>query len=560
MRIDRPIRNLLSMFIALFVIVSAALIYWQVADAQQLASSPYNPRQCTQDAIPQRGNIYDRNGVLLAYSVKDNTAPCGWRRHYTDPTLSPILGYYDPTGYGITGLEAVYNDVLSGYSTPTQHLSVGQGLINTLNSVAHEPTYGNSIYLSIDDRIQQAAYNAYNQSAQCGPGYEANSQKGSIIVEDPHTGEILAMVSHPDYNADTLVDHDPAPDGRTFPDGTSMSVGDEYWQQITSDPNEPLIDRPVSDAVVPGSSFKTLTLTAALDSGQYTTQSTFTQAEATDYVVDGFDISTNNLQYYNNEPAASTFPMDIIHAFAYSDNVVFARVAVHLGRNTWLDYASRFGISYGAYTDENGVQHNGVITNVPFDLPVVHSWVFQPSVGFDNVAFANAGYGQATLQITPLVESVIVSAVAAGGAYYAPHLLLKTVPHGVAVSAVPNNAPQIVANVMSSTTAQGVAQAMRAVVTYGSVGNSGSRISDVKTSPILEGGKTGTGELDTGYPMTWWISMAPDDTTNPVTNPAKLVIIVQKENDGEGACQAPVAHVIYNQALPLVGFPLPSGS
>ena len=358
------------------------------------------------------------------------------------------------------------------------------------------------------------------------------------------------MVSHPGFDNDRLVDHSTATDGAVANDGTPLTVGEEYWNQLLNDPNKPLINRPVSDLLVPGSSFKTLTLIAALDSGAYKPRSTFNQADSLDYVVDGFDISTNNLDSYASQPASRQFPMDIIHQFAYSNNVAFARIATTVGTQKWLEYAHQFGISYG----DN-------LTSIDFDLDVKHSYVYRPTIPFDQVALANAGYGQATLQITPLQMSVIVSAVAADGAYYSPHLLLKSVPYGIDANSVAKNDPHLVGNTMSPQTAQGVRQAMRAVVDYGSVGASGGPIGVMRDSATLVGGKTGTGQVANGQNSeAWFVSLAPDDvskdgTVNSSIQP-KLAIVVQKEEGGEGACQAPIVNTIYQQALPLVGYPL----
>jgi penicillin-binding protein A len=547
MRIEQPFRQLLTVFILLFVVVSGTVVYWQVGQAQSLATSQYNPRHCVVDAVPQRGTIFDRNGVKLAWSVTDPTQPCGWRRHYADPSLAPVIGYYDPQGFGVTGVEDAFNDVLAGVQAPTGE-DFQSGLQNAINQAEHVRTFGSDVYLTIDERIQKIASNAYDTANQnaCSPTIDAKSEKGSIIVEDPHTGEILAMVSHPGYDNDKLVDHSPAPDGAIAPDGTPLTVGQEYWNQLLQDPNKPLIDRPIADIPVPGSSFKTFTLVAALDSGQFQLSSSFTKDEATDYVVDGFDISTNNLQYYQGEPAGHTFPMDLTHNYAYSNNVVFARVATTLGTDTWLSYANRFGISYGDH-----------VANIDFDLPVTNSWVYRPGVKFDQVALANAGYGQATLQISPLVEEVILSTVAADGIYNTPHLEMKEVPHGVSANDVAKVGPKQSTRIISSQAAQGVREAMKAVVQYGSVGVSGGIIGAIANSPTLQGGKTGTGQVSfSPNSESWYISMAPDDVANPTGNPPRLAIVIQKEEGGEGACQSPISDSIYRQALPLVGYPI----
>lgn len=562
MHIDLPFRRLMNVFFILFLVITGALVYWQVdtpyTKASSLVTSDYNPRHCVQDAIPQRGRILDRNGLVLAYSVADKSAPCGWRRYYHDPnhpeytpaieSFAPMLGYFDPLGYGVTGLEAAYNDTLSGVTASAQATpDVPTGLQDALDKAEHLKTYGTDVYLTIDIAIQQKGLDSFGDGVLCHPTIP-ESQRGSIVVEDPHTGEMLAMVSHPGYSSERLVDHTPAGDG------TGLTAGQEYFNQLLQDPDKPLIARPIADTPVPGSSFKTLTLIAAYDTGLFTPDSTFTKDESDAYTVDGFYYNVNNLIHYPGEPSSKIFPMDMTHQYAFSNNVAFERLAVGVGKVSWLDYAQRFGISYGTH-----------VTNIPFDLPVAHSWVYQPQFQAqwdqDHVLLANTGFGQGDLQITPLEQSVILSAVAADGKYYRPHLLLKTVPHAMNAQAVPAIAPVLVnGKTMSPSAAQGVRQAMRAVVTIGSVGVSGGRIAALRDSPALIGGKTGTGEVGPGVqPQTWFISLAPDDTTNPTGNAPRVTVVVQKEQDGEGACQAPIAKDVIEFTLPRLGFPINLG-
>ena len=87
MNLGTSIRKLTLLFVVLFMALSAGLVYWQVVVAQQVESNPHNARSCLPDSAPQRGNIYDRNGVLLAYSTASSTANCGYIRHYTEPSL-----------------------------------------------------------------------------------------------------------------------------------------------------------------------------------------------------------------------------------------------------------------------------------------------------------------------------------------------------------------------------------------------------------------------------------------------------------------------------------------
>jgi peptidoglycan glycosyltransferase len=558
MRIDLPFRRVLNIFILLFLGISADLVYLQATpEAQALTASIYNPRHCVVDETPQRGTIYDRNGVVLAYSTPDPNAPCGWRRVYTDPSLAPILGFYDPQGFGVTGLEAAYDDVLSGYGT--QQLvapGIRNGINHILDQAEHAKTYGSDVYLTIDERVQQKADALYSQNFYQGRP-EDPEQPGSILVEDPHTGEMLAFISHPSFDPNKVIDHTDAGDG------SGLTVGQEYWNTLLQDVHRPLVDHAVMDVLPPGSAFKTMTLLSALDSG-FTPQFAFSQADSTNYVVDGFDINSNNLGDYRSIPSSKVFPMDLIHQYAFSNNVAYARLAVLEGKSVYLNHAYSLGISYGNH-----------VTNIPFDVPVAHSWVYQPQYQSewdrDNVALAVTGFGQGRLLISPLEQTVMTSAVAADGAYYKPHMLLKVVPHGVDQKTVPAAAPQLIAHVMSPTAAQGVREAMRAVVEYGSIGASGATWAPVVNSPALIGGKTGTAQtgqqtpdptllpIDTTKPHATFLSLAPDDTSNPTGNPPRLVIVINKEYEGEAAFQANIAQQLFEFTLPLIDPQYPNG-
>ncbi len=112
MNISASIRKLTLIFVILFVALSAGLVYWQVIVAQQVTSNIHNARPGLPDSAPVRGRIFDRNGVLLAESVPASV-PGGYMRHYTEPSLAGLIGYYVPN-YPATGIEAQYNDYLSG--------------------------------------------------------------------------------------------------------------------------------------------------------------------------------------------------------------------------------------------------------------------------------------------------------------------------------------------------------------------------------------------------------------------------------------------------------------
>ncbi|HZC76611.1 MAG TPA: hypothetical protein VE258_02615, partial [Ktedonobacterales bacterium] len=175
------IRRLTNTFILFFLILSGVAAYIQIdnhafVNGPELAASQYDPRHCPPYDQPVRGTIYDRNGVKLAWSELDPTAVCGYRRKYADPSLSPLLGYFS-YHYGVAGIEATYNDILSG-------VGHGESVQDPVNKLLHKPRYGQDIYLTIDDKVQQKANGLYDTSAiyggVCQP--QGSSPPGSIIV------------------------------------------------------------------------------------------------------------------------------------------------------------------------------------------------------------------------------------------------------------------------------------------------------------------------------------------------------------------------------------------
>jgi cell division protein FtsI/penicillin-binding protein 2 len=465
-----------------------------------------------QDALGERGRILDRNGVVLAYSVADPTSPGGWRRHYTFPSLSPVIGYFSPI-YGVTGLEKYYDQVLSGQS---------------------EQDCGADVYLNIDTRIQTKVDQVF-QNDQHSTQICDGTETGSIIVEDPRTGQILAMESRPYFNADTIGDMTPAKDN------PNTTVGAEYWQSLLNDKCSILLNRALQGRYPPGSDFKTLTLIAGLDSGAFTPSSTFTQAEASSVTVDGYLINVNNLEYhYTVEPP--TFPIDLAHAYAYSDNVVFARVGLQVGADVLTAYAERFALS----TPSN-VQPVPIDTDPGSTSP---SYLYT-SGALDPLPLAETSYGQGQLFLTPLTMEMITSAVAANGMLYAPRLTAKIVPHDGDPKSVPTNAPVFLGQMMSPQTAQYVRKAMHDVVRFGSVQAQGTIAAPVYNSPDDIGGKTGTAETTGAHPDAWFISLAPDDDYAGETGPARLAITVMKDQSTEGAYESFLLPALYDYALPL---------
>lgn len=519
MNISTSIRRLTNLFIILFVILSGGLIYWQVLVAQQVTANAHNNRHCLTDSAPIRGRILDRNGVVLAYSKKlDPTAPnadkvCGYQRVYTEPSLAGLIGYYIGPNFGSAGIEQKYNNYLDGSTGLTE-------LGNTINQTLHRSPIGDDIYLTIDVRMQRIVNQLFDTDAP--PPDNVNvfaSDRGSVIVSDPHTGEILAMLSRPGF------------------DPNRIAAGDlDYFHQLETNPEQPLLERPLQGLYVPGSTYKTMTLLAGLDSGRAHLDDPFTQKQALGPIVyngQPFGPTGNNIESYTHR-----YPVDLKYGFVHSDNIIFAQAGVNIGTQTWLDYNSRFYVG----------------KQIPFNLPVVVSNVLKNGQPLAVNELAANSFGQGFDSMSPLQMSLIDNAVANDGQLMQPTVVTKIVqPTGIDPSqtsvptsipmnpnqtVVQSNSPQMLAAPISADTANQVRDAMYGVVRCGS----GSIIPQLLNSPWSIIAKTGTGEVGGGKAAQAWLI-----TQAPHISP-QLTIVAMKENAGEGAnVNGPMVADMYNE-------------
>jgi peptidoglycan glycosyltransferase len=506
MNVKRGIYRLALLFLACFAALSVGLVYWQVVVAQQVVDNPHNGRKCLLDNAPVRGRIFDRNGVLLAYSTPSATG-CGYVRHYTDPSLAGLIGYYAGPNYQATGIEAAYNSYLDGQVGMT-------ALKNVINQTLHRPPVGDDIYLTIDERIQRIVNQDFDTPALIDNVNAFPSNRGAVIVTDPHTGEILAMLSRPSFDPNELVQQ--------------LATGNlSYYNQLVQNKDQPLLERPIQGSYVPGSTFKTMTLAAALDSGHTTLNQEFSQQQALGPVYfDGqaFGPVGNNIQGYTIH-----FPVTTEYGFAHSDNIIYAQIGVETGEQTWLNYAHSFYVG----------------KQIPFDnLPVVVSHVRKNGQPLATNQLAADSFGQGFDTMTPLQMSLIDDAVANGGQMMQPQLIEKIVDpnHNVLVQMSPQ---PLGSQQISAQTAMDVRQAMYGVVRCGS-----GSLTPVKlyTSPWSIIAKTGTGQVsDTGTPaQAWLITQAPYYATNPAQLPS-LTIVAMRENGGDGGQDVgPMVTAMYN--------------
>jgi cell division protein FtsI/penicillin-binding protein 2 len=491
MNIRAGIRNLTLLFVILFIALSAGLVYWQVVVAQDVAGNVHNGRPCLSGNAPKRGRILDRNGVVLAQST--TLGPCGYIRHYTDPSLAGLIGYYVSPLFPSTGIEHQFNDVLSGNSGIAD-------LNNIVNKTLHRPPVGEDIYLTIDERIQQIANKHFDDPIPIDNHNTFQTNRGSVIITDPHTGEILAMVSRPGFDPNAVV---------------KSILGDQaYFKQLVANPDQPLLERPISATYVPGSTYKTMTLLAGLDSGHTNLNQQFDQKQALGPIFfngEQFGPTGNNISGYTFR-----FPVTTEYGFAHSDNIIFAQIGVNTGAATWLDYNKRLYV--GQKIPFVGMQ----------GWPVAVSSVQKEGQDLSVNGLAENSFGQGVDAVTPLQMSLIDNTIANDGQLMKPKLVLKVTDSNNQL-VTPFN-PENLGNPISNQTAIDARKAMYGVIRCGS----GSIVTGLFNSPWSVIGKTGTGEVGGGKPaQAWMITQAPYSVTNTGQLPA-LTIVAMKENGGEG--------------------------
>lgn len=481
---NRNIRRLGLLFLVCFGIIVGDLTYWQVIDASSMEARPDNQRLRIQAEQVRRGRIFDRNGVLLAGRTVDQRDIV--HRFYTDPSLSQVIGY-DSLRYGKSELERSYDGYLTGQIA-------GSSWQTVLNQLEHKRVYGNNLTLTVNDRLQREV----DALLPASPS--------SAIVADPRNGEILAMVSHPGFDANFVNADRPG-----------------YWQSLLTDSNEPLINRAVNGYYPPGSVFKIITLAAALDSNTMSLDHVFYGQEATGpLTVDGhvYPASINNLNDCGGRVVSP--PITLEQALVCSDNIVFSEVGLAMGSSRFLDYAGRFQLG----------------TAPPFDIPVSVSRVQQTGESFNQVELASSAFGQGGLHVTPLQILMAAESIADGGRIPRPILVRRVnAPDG---STVKTASYGTLAQPISAGTASQVRDSMIQVVQVGT-----GVLAQVPGVQVA--GKTGTAETGgSGFPHAWFVCFAPAD--HP-----KIAVVVMVEHGGEGATvAAPLAKQIIEDALPLV--------
>jgi peptidoglycan glycosyltransferase len=470
---NSAIFKLFMVVVVLFALLIGWTSRWTVFDASSLTTNPLNRRTLVDDLRIKRGEILADNGEVLAKSLP---APAHtWKRTYpTGQLFAQPVGYLIALLGQVAGLEESRETALRGEQT---------GLTSIFGQLSPHPV-GDDVYTTLDPKAQQVA-----QQALAG-------RAGSVVALDPQTGAVKVMYANPGYNSN-------------HPFASCSAPGCQ-------------LNRSTQGQYPPGSTFKVVTATAAIDSGKYTPNS----------VVNGKSPVTISGVPLSNDNSQSFGPISLTTALTFSVNTVWAQVAESLGTPTMTKYMKRFGF----------------YSKPPLDYPprqIYSSRPYAPSgraypPGSPNEDIGRIAIGQGGLLVTPLQMAMVAAAVANQGKLMAPRFTNRIVDQdGRTVQTIH---PSVYSQVMKPSTATQVAQMMKDVV------DEGTGTPAQLGSGISFAGKTGTASVGlsgSGLTQPWFIGFAPID------NPKVAIAVTVERSQGGfgGTVAAPIAKEVVQTLL-----------
>lgn len=436
--LGKRLTDLITVATVLFALLIGNLTYIQVIKADEYRNMPSNNHTIAKSAYVQRGAIITSDGQTLAESSQQSDGT--YQRDYPNGSVAAHTVGYISTRYGTTGIESTMNDVLTGKNDHST-------LQSTLNSLAGITTPGSSVVLTLNYQMQRAVESALS-------GYQ-----GAIVVLNPTTGAILAKASAPTYDLDDL--------------DSAMSASS----------GSSLVDR-TTQLYTPGSTFKAVTLSAALDSGTATLDTTYNAPASID--IGGQAVTNDHMANYGT--------IDLRRALAVSSNTVFGQLGTDVGAANLVSYADAFG--YG--------------TSLGQDFDCTPSLMPDPSeMTTWETAWAACGQpvGEHTSpagpQTTVMQNAVVAAAIANGGIVMNPYVVDHVLsPDGTTTS---QTQPKSLGQAISSDTAEQVTEAMRQVVSSGT--GTAARVSGYTIA-----GKTGTAQVGNDSINSLFIGFVDSDT------------------------------------------------
>ena len=486
-------RQVSQVGIAALVLIIALILgttYWQTWANAGLADRQDNAIRLVAQFSIKRGKIYASDGTLLAANVTKHVGgqTLYFRRYPTGPIFSDVVGY-STQSRNQTGLERSYNDYLTG-----SNANLDTVFHATLDRLKGSTVQGNNVYLTLRPGAQALALR------------ELRGKCGAVVAMNPTTGAVYVLASSPPYNPNLIEKH--------------------YQQALRSGGKcGALLNRATAGKYQPGSSFKVVTATAALNSGRFTPDSTF-------YDPGYCEEYGKQVRNAGNPEAPESFGnVTLSTGLEHSINSVFCNVGKAIGAGLIIDYMKRYGFYKlpPLETPENERAASGLYDR--------HGHLFDPRRPETQVDPGRLAFGQERLQVTPLQMAMVAATVANNGLEMQPYVVQRVVsPQG---KTIVRARPHKLAPVMRSNIAQEINSMMQLVVTGGT--GTAAQISGI---PVA--GKTGTAETGVGDIYTaWFIAFAPADHPK-----VAIAVVVENQPGGFGGkVSAPIAKDVMEALL-----------
>lgn len=370
-------------------------------------------------------------------------------------------GYSKDDSIGKSGLEKIYEKQLKATDGAEIYITDKEG--KKLKTIVKKTSQnGKDINLTIDSNIQSALYDQYKVDS------------GTAVAMNPKTGAVLALVSAPGYDPNDFV----------------LGMSKDKWNSLQNDPNKPLLNR-FQATFAPGSSFKPITAAIGLKTGKLDPNA--------DKNISGLkwqkDSSWGN--YYVTRDAAYNSPANLLNALVYSDNIYFAKTALDIGKDNFINETKKFGIG----------------KTLPFEYGLDPSKISPDNSIKDDIGLADSGYGQGQVLMNPVQLASIYTSFVNNGNIIAPYLNADKATPGKILES----------NVFSQDISNTILNDLTQVVSNPAGTGYGAYMPNL---PLA--GKTGTAEIKksqtdtTGTENGWFIAT---NTNNP-----KLLVLEMYEN------------------------------
>ncbi len=441
------------------------------------------------------------NNIVEGINIDEDS-----KRYYPLNNLaSQVIGFCGSDNQGLNGIEAKYDEYLKGKAGAISRITdASGGAIENSSEEYTEPTDGDDLVLTIDTTIQGIAEKYLKEACidnKCTDG-------GNIIIMNPKTGDILALAGYPDYNLNEPFAVD---ENLSKEEQTKQMQG--LWR-----------NKAISDTYEPGSTFKLVTTSAALEEGITTPDK-----EGEFCCVGHIEVAGVRMKcwrYYNPHGSES-----LRQALMNSCNPVFIGLGQKIGVHKYYEYLNKFGF----------------FTTTGIDLPGEAGSIFLKEDKVGPVELGTISFGQ-RFEVTPIQMATMLSTIANGGTYVKPRIVKQIISNTEKDENGNRKVTDIEVKtgerVISEETSKQVLSMMGSVVSEGTGKNA-------KVEGYSIGGKTGTSEdgVNTGKYVTSFIGTA------PIEDPEVVVLITLYNPTGEGGHQgggvaAPVGGEVFSEILP----------